>query len=164
VTYISIVRERHVNWGISISTLITSALYIIISVISIIVGVVIYYGTVLFADLQFLLGSVIGIIYTLRNCKPNQPPLKFAMIVGILGGVFSSVFISIYQTVLLTFSGQGGIIVFFLYLGFTLLSGAVIGLLAGAIIGTIYIYRDMKEDNVKEEHLDDDFFKDLIDK
>ena len=162
---ISIVKERNVNWGISISTIISSVVYVIISVISIISGELIYYGTVLFADLQFLSGSVIGVIYTLRNCQPDQPFMKYGIIVGIIGGVLSSVFISLYQTIILSITGEGNIIIFFLYLGFTLLSGVVIGLLTGAIIGTIYVYRDMKgDDDVKDEHFDDDFFKDLIDK
>ncbi|MBY8990613.1 MAG: hypothetical protein KGD58_07665 [Candidatus Lokiarchaeota archaeon] len=163
---VKIVKERNVSWGITISTILTSVAYVIISIISIIIGKYLYYGTVLFADLQFLLGSIIGVVYCLGNLQRDQPFLKYGIIVGILGGLFSSVFISLYQTVLLAITGgETNIFIFFLYLGFTLLSGIVIGLLTGAILGTIYIYKDMKKYDIKEdEHLDDDFFKDLIDK
>jgi hypothetical protein len=165
MSYISIVKERNVKWGISISTIITCVLYIIISVISIISGKLIFYGTFLFADLQFLLGSVIGVIYTFRNGRPDLPFLKYGIIVGILGGVLSSVFISLYQTVILSITGEANIIIFVLYLGFTLVSGVVVGLLTGAILGTVYVYKEMKGDgDVKDEHFNDDFFNDLIDK
>ncbi len=165
MSYISIVKERNVKWGISISTIITCALYIIISVISIISGKLIFYGTFLFADLQFLVGSVIGVIYTFRNGRPDLPFLKYGIIVGILGGVLSSVFISLYQTVILSITSEANIIIFVLYLGFTLVSGVVVGLLTGAILGTVYLYKDMKGDgDVKDEHFNDDFFNDLIDK
>lgn len=141
-------------------------MYVIISIISLIVGVFIYYGTVLFADIQYLTGTVIGVIYSLRRCQPGQPFLKYGAIVGVLGGIFSSIFISGYQTILLSLTGKGNIYIFFLYLGFTLLSGVVIGLLAGALLGTFYAYKETKtESKVEtEDKVDDDFYEDLIDK
>jgi hypothetical protein len=164
VREISIIKERHVNWGITISAIISTVVYIITSIIG--GGVIIYSGTVLYADLQFLVGSIIGVLYTLKNCQRDQSFLKYGIIVGMLGGFFTSMLISIYETLLLTLQGVGTLITFFLLLGFTLLSGVIIGLLVGAIIGTYYTYKEMKEETKvdKDDYIDDEFFEDLIDK
>lgn len=73
---------------------------------------------------------------------------------------------SIFETFLLLLRGWGTIIHFFYILGIFLLSGVAIGLLTGALIGTYYMYKEMKEDTKveKDDHLDDDFFNDLIEK
>ena len=158
------ITEKNVKASILLSALITTILYVIISIISIIVGTLIYSGIALFADLEFLAGSVVGVIYFLKTREPHQEMLKYGVYVGILGGILSCIFISIYQTILVMITIAGPVTVFFLYLGFTFLSGAVIGLLVGAIIAVYFVYKDMKGDKVEEEHFDDDFFKDLIDK
>jgi hypothetical protein len=161
---INIIKERNVKWGILISAIVTTASYVTISIISIIVGFLIYGGFALFADLEFLLGSIFGLLYFFKNREPHQEFLKYGVIVGILGGILSCIFISIYQTALAIIAAGAPATVFFLYLGYTVLSGAVIGLLAGALIAVYYVYKDMKGEKVGKEHFDDDFFKDLIDK
>jgi len=129
-----------------------------------IVGELIYSGFVLFADLEFILGSIFGVLYFFKNREPHQDFLKYGVIVGILGGILSCVLISLYQTILIMIIVGGHIIIFFLWVGFTFLSGAVIGLLTGALIAVYYMYKDVKGDTEEEEHFDDEFFKDLIDK
>ncbi|MFX0082364.1 MAG: hypothetical protein ACFE94_11500 [Candidatus Hodarchaeota archaeon] len=160
----NIIRERNVKWGILISALVTTASYITISIISIIIDFLIYTGFFLFADLEFLLGAIFGLLYFFKNREPHQEILKYGIIVGIFGGVLSCMFISIYQTVLAMIAAGTSATVFFLYLGYTLLSGAVIGLLAGALMAFYYVYKEMKGEKVGKEHFDDEFFKDLIDK
>jgi len=147
-----------------ISASITTGSYVIISIISMIVGELIYSGFVLFADLEFILGSIFGVLYFFKNREPHQDFLKYGVIVGILGGILSCVLISLYQTILIMIIVGGHIIIFFLWVGFTFLSGAVIGLLTGALIAVYYMYKDVKGDTEEEEHFDDEFFKDLIDK
>jgi len=161
---ISIIREKNVNWSISISALITTISYVIISIISLIVGDFIFYGLVLFADVEFLLGSIFGGIYFFKNRDPHQDFLKYGIIVGVIGGILSCIFVSTYQMIVVTIAGSGNIIVFFLYLGLTFISGAVIGLLSGTFIALYYSYKDVKGDKVEKEHFDDKFFDDLIDK
>jgi len=161
---ITIFREKNVNESILISAIVTTIFYVILSIISMVVGKVIYSGYLLFADIEFLLGSILGGIYFFKNREPHQDFLKYGVIVGVLGGVLSCVFISIYQTILIMITVGGPIFIFFLYLGFTFLSGAIIGLLTVTIIAVYYVYKDMKGDKVEKEHIDDEFFRDLIDK
>ena len=129
-----------------------------------IVGKLIFFGLVLYADLQFLLGSIFGIVYFFRNREPHQEFLKYGILVGVIGGIISCVFISTYQTIVVIVTGSGGMIVFLLYLGITFITGAVIGLLTGAFLAIYYSYKDVKGDKVGKEHFDDKFFDDLIDK
>jgi len=130
-----------------------------------IVGEIFYFGVVLFADLEFLLGSIFGIVNFFKNREPHQEFIKYGIIVGISGGILACVFISLYQTILVMITVVGGhIFVFFLYLGYTFLSGAVIGLLTGTFLALYYSYKDEKGDTEEKELLDDKFFNDLIDK
>lgn len=161
---INIIKEKNVKWGIWISALITTICYVIISIISMIVGEILFFGVVLFADLEFLLGSILGVLNFFRNREPHQEFLKYGIIVGISGGILACVFISLYQTILVMISIGGHIIVFFLYVGYTFLSGAVIGLLTGTFLALYYSYKDEKGDTEEKDHLDDKFFNDLIDK
>jgi len=158
------IQEKNVKRSILFSALITTIFYVIKSIVSIIIGTLILPGFFLFADLEFAVGSVFGIIYFFKIREPHQDLLKYGVIVGIFGGILSCIFISVYQTIVVMVTVNGPITVFFLYLGFTFLSGAVIGLLTGALISVIYVYKDMKGDKVEKEHFDDEFFKDLIDK
>lgn len=158
------IQEKNVKRSILISALITTTFYVIKSIVSIIIGTLILTGFFLFADLEFAVGSVFGIIYFFRIREPHQDLLKYGVIVGVFGGILSCIFISIYQTIVVMITVTGPITVFFLYLGFTFLSGAVVGLLIGALVSVIYVYKDMKGEKEEEEHFDDEFFKDLIDK
>lgn len=126
----------------------------------------IYSGAFLYADLQFLLGSIPGIVYTLRRCQSDQSFLKYGITVGVLGGIFSSVINSIYELFLLLLRGVVTILALFFVLGIFLVSGVVIGLLTGALLGTFYVYKEMKTESKVEtdDKVDDDFYADLIDK
>jgi len=161
---INIIGEENVKWGILISAIITTTFYVIISIISMVIGTLIFIGFYLVADLEFLVGSIFGVVNFFKNREPNQDFFKYGIIVGIFGGILSCVFISIYQTMLVLITVSGPVTVFFFYFILTIISGAVIGLLTGALIAVYYMYKDMKGDKVEKEHFDDDFFKDLIDK
>jgi hypothetical protein len=53
------------------------------------------------------------------------------------------------------------ITVFFLYLGLSLISGIVIGLIGGALISTYFTYKEMKGETREEDIIRDDFYDDL---
>ncbi|MFW9824487.1 MAG: hypothetical protein ACFFE4_16205, partial [Candidatus Thorarchaeota archaeon] len=131
--------------GIITSALITTGSYIFLSIISIIVGFV-FAGFYLFADVHFVLGTVIGVIFTLNNREKNQGILKSGAFAGVLGGILSAFLISFYQLILIAILIVPDITVFFLYLGLSLISGIAIGLIVGALISTYYTYREMKQD------------------
>ncbi|MEE9379680.1 MAG: hypothetical protein V3V33_16770 [Candidatus Lokiarchaeia archaeon] len=146
-------REKNVYTGIVISVLVSVVSYIIISIISLAVGVVVYRGYFLFADLEYLLGTVFGVIFFLKNRREDQSILKFGIIVGIVGAIISSIFISLYQWILLFYFYY-----FLVYLAYSLISGVFIGLLFGAILSAYFMYKEVKG----EKYIDDDFYKDLI--
>lgn len=149
-------REPNIYAGITISVLITVISYIIISIISLSVGFDIYPGYFLFADLEYTLGTLFGVIFFLKNRRPDQSILKYGIVVGIVGGIISSFFISLYMWILLFYFSF-----FVAYLVTTLITGIFIGLLIGAILSAYFMYKEVKGEG-KEEYYDDEFFKDLI--
>jgi hypothetical protein len=163
VIQISILKERNVNWGITISVLVTFVFYLIISLISFRVGYTVYVGYFLYADLEFLVGTIFGVIFALKYREPEQSILKYGTLVGLIGGFFSSLFITIYDVFITGVIGNINFVVFIVFFGFVALSGLVIGAIAGALISTFYMYKVMKGES-EDEHLDDDFFDDLIEK
>lgn len=149
-------REQNIYAGITISVLITVISYIIISVISLLVGFLIFGGIFIFADLEYGLGTLFGVIFFLKNRRQDQSILKYGIVVGIVGGIISSFFISLYQWILLLYFYY-----FIRFLIYTLISGVFIGFLIGAILSGYYMYKEVKGER-KEEYYDDEFFKDLI--
>ena len=157
---ISIIRERNISWGITISTLITLGSYITISIISINMGFS-FSGFYLFADIEFALGTIFGVIFALNKRQEDQPILKSGVYTGLIGGILSSILISLYEMIYLAIISGPNIWNFILFLLLSIVSGIVIGLIGGALISTYYTYKDMKV-KTEEETLDDDFFDDLI--
>ncbi|TKJ20730.1 MAG: hypothetical protein CEE43_11745 [Promethearchaeota archaeon Loki_b32] len=150
-------REQNIYAGITISVLITVISYIIISLISLSVGfAILFLRFFLFADPEYILGTLFGVIFFLKNRRPDQSILKYGVVVGIVGGIISSFFISLYQWILLFYFS-----VFIAYLVTTLITGVFIGLLIGAILSAYFMYKEVKGEG-KEEYYDDEFFKDLI--
>ncbi len=149
-------KYQNVFRGIIISALITFIAYLIISIASILVGEVLFRGFFLFADLQFIVGNVVGIIYFIKNRQPDQSFLKYCVIIGIVGGILSALFIAVYQWILLL-----SVQIFFLYLVSGLISGFFVGLLVGVIISVYAMYREVKTESPEKKE-EDDFFKDLI--
>lgn len=148
-------KYKNIFRGITISVVVTVIAYIIISIISVIVLGFIWPGFFLFADLQFSLGTVFGVYYFIKTRQPDQSILKYGVIIGIVGGMISAFFISLYQILLLDSSYFLG------YLLGGLISGVFVGFLIGVIICVYFMYKEVKEER-PEKHYDDDFFKDLI--
>ena len=153
---ISILRERNIRRGILISVLITLVTYIIISITGL--G---FNGFYLFADIEFALGTIFGVIIALNNKQEDQSILGSGVIVGIAGGILSSVFLGLYEMILFGFLFALNISVFILFFGVSVISGIVIGLIGGALIGSYYMYKELKGES-EEETVDDDFYDDLI--
>lgn len=144
-------RERNVKLGLIFYVIATFAVYVATS--RFILG---FFYT---ADFQFLIGVIIGDIYALRNRTPDQTILKCGLIVGVVGGIFSAFILSLWNTLIYIWN----LFDFFVFFGFILITGVVIGLLVGAIISTYFMYKEMKGDKEEDEkYIDDDFYKDLI--
>ena len=153
---ISILRERNIRRGILISVLITLVIYIIISITGL--G---FNGFYLYADIEFALGTIFGVIIALNNKQEDQSILGSGVIVGIAGGILSSVFLGLYEVILFGFLFAPNISVFILFFGVSVISGIVIGLIGGALIGSYYMYKELKVES-EEETVDDDFYDDLL--
>ncbi|MHA2181635.1 MAG: hypothetical protein ACXAAH_09455 [Promethearchaeota archaeon] len=107
------------------------------------------------------MGTIAGVIFTLSKREEDQAILKTGVITGAIGGVSSSIFISFYQMFLVAVVYVPNITVFFLYLGLSLVSGIVIGLIGGALISTYFTYKEMKGESKEEDLIRDDFYDDL---
>jgi len=146
-------RERNIEAGIILFSLFTFFIYISTRRI--------YAGYLLFADLQLLIGAIIGVRFTLKNQKTEQATLKTGVITGIGGGALAILFISVYEWIGFSLVEGFNIIVFFVFFGFYIISGGVIGLLMGAMVSTYYMYLEVKRPE-EDKHIDEEFFKDLM--
>lgn len=156
---ISILRERNVSRGIIISALITLVSYIIISII----WRFEFVGFYLYADIEFVLGTLFGGIIALNKRQEDQSILTTGAIVGVVGGILSAVLIGLYQMIIFAIVYAPDIYIFIFYFGTHVISGIVIGLIVGALTGTYYMYQEVKGESEEEED-EDDFFDDLIEK
>ena len=127
-------------------------IFIIITFISIIF--LNFWGLLLFRDIDFLLGSIIGVIFALKNRTPGQSPLKIGIMVGILGGFLSTIAPTIY----ICASYQLPIDYYFFNIVILSMTGLVIGSIVGLLIGYYYKKKDAKAKYSK----DDGFYQGLI--
>ena len=146
-------RERNIEAGIILFSLFSFFIYISTRRI--------YAGYLLFADLQLLIGAIIGVRFTLKNQKTEQATLKTGVITGIGGGALAILFISVYEWIGFSLVEGFNIIVFFVFFGFYIISGGVVGLLMGAMVSSFYMYKEVERPE-EDKHIDEEFFKDLI--
>ena len=146
-------RERNIEAGIILFSLFSFFIYISTRRI--------YAGYLLFADLQLLIGAIIGVRFTLKNQKTEQATLKTGVITGIGGGALAILFISVYEWIGFSLVEGFNIIVFFVFFGFYIISGEVVGLLMGAMVSSFYMYKEVERPE-EDKHIDEEFFKDLI--
>jgi len=127
-------------------------IFILITFISIMI--LNFWGLLLFRDIDFLLGSIISVIFALKKRKPDQSPLKIGIMVGIIGGFFST----IAPTIFICAVYQLSINWYFIYLAILSLTGLVIGSIVGLLIGYYYKKKDVKA----KYSMDDEFYQGLI--
>lgn len=114
-------------------------------------------GLFFFRDIDIGLGAFVGIVFALKFLQPEQSPIKYGIILGIGGGLTSSVLISLFYWVFNEFNT----FVFFNVLILTLISGIFMGLFVGAILGWYYTREVMKPE---KDYSEDDFLQDLVEK
>ena len=150
-----LVKYRYVFRGIIVSAVTTFVAFLITSIISIFVGFFVLPGLFLFADAQFSIGTVVGVVYFLKNRRKDQSILLYGVIVGVIGGIGAAFIIAIYQWILVDFYWFVGSLIS------GLISGLFVGLLIGVIVCIIYMYKEVKEESPKKKE-EEDFFKDLL--
>ncbi len=146
-------RERNIEAGIVLFALCSLIIYIPTGYV--------YPGVILFADFQLLIGAIIGLRFTLKNQKPEQETLKTGVIAGVGGGALSAIFIGFYEWIILSILEGLYLVALFSFIFYILISGVVIGLIMGALMSTFYMYKEIKRPD-EDKHIDEDFFKDLI--
>ena len=157
-------KENNIKFGVIVFVSLTFFIYSIISIIFRYTGYLGFLrGYFTFADYQFLIGAVGGVLCTMKYRKEEQSVTKANIIVIVVGGLISALSITIVDAILYTLTIE----FFFYYFIERSLFGLIIGFLVGMILGARYLYKDLKEDEKKESEEDrygDDFFEDLIDK
>ncbi|MEE9378741.1 MAG: hypothetical protein V3V33_11985 [Candidatus Lokiarchaeia archaeon] len=108
----------------------------------------------LFRDIDFLLGSIISVIFALNKRKPDQSPLKIGIMVGIVGGSLSTIAPTLYICILY----QMTIDWYFIYLAILNITAVVVGSIVGLLIGYYYKKKDAKA----KYSMDDEFYQGLI--
>jgi len=147
-------REKNVEVGIIFFSLFSFFIYIPTRFF--------YAGYLLFADLQLLAGSIIGVRFTLKNQKEEQATLKTGVITGLGGGVLATLLMSIFEWIIFSLVEEFNPFALLIFFGYYVISGVVIGLLMGAIVSTYFMYIEVKRPEEVDKHIDEDFFKDLI--
>ena len=113
-----------------------------------------YAGVILLRDLDFLLGSIIGILFAFKYRKPNQTPLKLGILVGNIGGFVTATGTSIFVCTIFQYS----IYWFFFYLFWLSITGFVVGSIVGVLFGFYYKKKDAKAKYL----MDDEFYQGFI--
>lgn len=113
-----------------------------------------FWGLLLFRDIDFLLGSIIGVIFALKKRKTGQSPLKIGIMVGIIGGFLSTIAPTIYICTVYQLS----IDMYFSYIAILSITGLVIGSIVGLLIGYYYKKKDAKAKYSEE----DEFYRGFI--
>ena len=146
-------KEKMKVETVKVSIIVNSILiFIIITFISIIF--LNFWGLLLFRDIDFLLGSIISVIFALKKRKPDQSPLKIGIIVGIIGGFLSTIAPTIY----ICATYQLPIDWYFIYIAVLSITGLVIGSIVGLLMGYYYKKKDAKA----KYSMDDEFYQGLI--
>lgn len=140
---IGVIREYNIQYGILIFILITFILIVVLNLWR-------FRGLVALGDFQYLVGTIISIIFTLKFRKPLQSPLKLSLIVGIIGGLLSGIAPSIYFWIVYNLAMYN----FFLDLLYFAGLGLFFGFIFGTIIGYFYEKRFAKIKKSKENEFD----------
>ncbi|MFX0001009.1 MAG: hypothetical protein ACFE9Q_00530 [Candidatus Hodarchaeota archaeon] len=118
-------------------------------------------GVYLYRDLEFVAGALFGMIFAMRNRKPDQPPITLGIIIGLIGGILAAVISGSVLVLIFSLSFILNPIWFFVYIGVLCTTGIIIGLLMGVIIGWYYKSKDIRE---KEDTTGEGFLQDLLEK
>ena len=116
---------------------------------------------------MFAFGTVLGVIYVLKTRKPEDSILKFGVFTGVIGGFFSSFFITLYEWIKFAVIIGPDINAFLLFLGYLAVSGIMIGLIVGALVSVYFMYRGVKSERAeekREKYDSDNFFDELVEK
>ena len=141
------------NWGITF--------FVVITFFSFFATSLVFTGFILYADIHFLMGSLVGSYFTLNNRNSDESFTTYGLIVGGLGGFTSAFFISLYVTAINAIFGGFNIVLFFYNLLNSSISGLAIGSIIGAMMSAYFNYKEVGKKEQKKD-IDDDFFKDLI--
>ncbi|MFX1500050.1 MAG: hypothetical protein ACFFDH_03700 [Promethearchaeota archaeon] len=150
MNFIEYFQERNVKLGLIFNAIVSTIAFL--TTHTFLVRLYLIY------DVQFLIGTVIGVFYALRNRTPIQKILTCGILVGIFGGIISAFLISLLYTLIYA----PNIVIFFVFFLYIVLTGIPVGILGGGIISAYYMYLEMKSERNDEDRYDDDFYKDLI--
>jgi len=137
--FLSYVNEKNLVFGIIITSVITF------------IGFVIYPSLAIltWADIYLIIGLIISEIFVFKARKESQQFIKTGVLVGLGGGGFSSLFISIYWWILYSNNLGYNIINFFRILSQTIIFYLLYGIIIGYLFGTIYMRKEPRSDSLE---------------
>ncbi len=138
-------KKKNIISGIIIGDLITFIAYLLFPS-----------GLVFFGDLQMIIGSIVGTLFSLKNIKSYQSYLKHGIIVGLVGTILSAISMSIVE--IIVYPTNFAIVNIELFL----IEGFLLGLIIGGIIGSYYRYKNKAP--TKTSSIEDDFYESLKEK
>jgi len=155
-------REKNVEAGIVLFALCSLIIFIPARILSLLTNQLLFVGYLLFADIQLLIGAIIGLRFTLKNQEPEQKTLKTGVITGVGGGALSAIFIGCFDWIVFSIlERQINLLTLIWFIMYTLISGIVVGLILGALMSTFYMNKEVKRPE-EDKHIDEEFFKDLM--
>ena len=110
---------------------------------------------------MFAFGTVLGVIYVLKTRKPEDSILKFGVFTGVIGGFFSSFFITLYEWIRFAVYYGPDVNAFLVFLGYLAVSGIMIGLIVGALVSAYFMYRGVKSERAEEKRKEYDKDRDI---
>jgi hypothetical protein len=126
--------EKNLQFGIIITSLITFLGFVFYP----------YLAIFAYADIYLIIGLIISEIFVFKSRKENQPFIKTGVLVGVGGGGFSSLFITIYWWILYSNIYGYNIINFFTILLQTIIFYILFGLIIGYLLGSIYMRKEQR--------------------
>jgi hypothetical protein len=118
-----------------------------------------YYG-----DIQLIIGAFIGTIFSLSFLKEKQSPIKVGLVVGLMGGALSVLFLSVINWITSIFLIGFNFIIFIYFVSEFGIQGLIIGLVIGVLMGFWYYRKELvtkAEKKSGEQLVDEDFFDKL---
>ncbi|MFW9969393.1 MAG: hypothetical protein ACFFDF_04270 [Candidatus Odinarchaeota archaeon] len=115
---------------------------IITNLISFFLSIILPLNLVYTGDLQMVIGSIIGISYTLKKIKSNQSKSVYGIIVGLGGNILTVILFIMLEGLVLSWSLMVTPLMLMSRIEFYLIEAIIISLGTGIIIGGYYDYKN----------------------
>jgi hypothetical protein len=146
---------KDIQVGVLFSTLLTFFL-----TFTFLFTIQLFAGFFAIADIYFVIGSVVGVLYVSKSLKEEKPTIKYGAATGLISSFLSSFFVSLYWWALISVNFGWDAAVFLILL-IRFIPALIIGTIAGALTSIYFVYKDAKMESREEEYVGDSLFSNL---